>query len=113
MAKDMITLYELVGAEGRSFSPNVWRTRMALAHKNLPCQTVPLRFSDIATILDGKQKTVPVISDSGRIVADSWAIAFRWRGGTRSDAVRPELDGRLAASRRDRSHTLGHLFAAS
>ncbi|HYK81037.1 MAG TPA: glutathione S-transferase family protein [Micropepsaceae bacterium] len=71
----MITLYELVGAEGRSFSPNVWRTRMALAHKNLPYETVPLRFSDIATILDGKQKTVPVISDSGRIVADSWAIA--------------------------------------
>src|SRR5258705_1075788 len=72
---EMITLYELVGAEGRSFSPNVWRTRMALAHKNLPYEAVPLRYSDIASILDGKQKTVPVISDSGRIVADSWAIA--------------------------------------
>jgi len=71
----MITLYELVGAEGRSFSPNVWRSRMALAHKNLPCETVPVRFSEIASILDGKQKTVPVINDSGKIVADSWAIA--------------------------------------
>ena len=74
-AAEMIALYELAGAEGRSFSPNVWRTRMALAHKNLPCETVPVRFSQIASILDGKQKTVPVISDSGRIVADSWAIA--------------------------------------
>src|SRR5258706_13672791 len=74
-AGDMITLYEIVGAEGRSFSPNCWRTRMALAHKNLPYETVPLRFSDIASILDGKQKTVPVISDSGRIVGDSWVIA--------------------------------------
>ena len=71
----MITLYELVGAEGRSFSPYCWRTRMALAHKNLPYGTAPLRYSDIASILDGKQKTVPVIDDSGRIVGDSWAIA--------------------------------------
>jgi glutathione S-transferase len=71
----MITLYELVGAEGRSFSPNCWRTRMALAHKNLPYEAVPVHFSDIASILDGKQKTVPVISDSGRIIGDSWSIA--------------------------------------
>jgi glutathione S-transferase len=71
----MITLYEIVGAKGLSFSPNCWRTRMALAHKNLPYDSAPLRFSDIASILDGKQKTVPVIDDSGRIVADSWAIA--------------------------------------
>src|SRR5260221_1189990 len=71
----MITLYELVGAEGRPFSPNVWRTRMALAHKNLPCDVVPVRFSGSDSILDGKQKTVPVISDSGQVVADSWAIA--------------------------------------
>jgi glutathione S-transferase len=48
---------------------------MALAHKNLPYEPVPVHFSEIASILDGKQKTVPVIDDSGRIVGDSWAIA--------------------------------------
>ena len=81
----MIALYEIVGAEGRSFSPNCWRTRMALAHKKLPYETVPLRYSDIASMLDGKQKTVPVIEDAGRIVGDSWAIANyledSYRGG--------------------------------
>jgi glutathione S-transferase len=75
IGKKMIALYELVGAEGRSFSPNVWRTRMALAHKNLPYEAVPLHFSQITSILDGKQKAVPVISDSGQVVGDSWAIA--------------------------------------
>ena len=71
----MIVLYELVGASGQSFSPYCWRTRMALGHKRLPYETVAPRFADIASIADGKQKTVPVIEDDGRLVADSWTIA--------------------------------------
>jgi len=71
----MIVLYDLAGADGRRFSPYCWRTRMAIAHKQLACKTVATRFADIATIADGKQKTVPVIEDGGRIVGDSWAIA--------------------------------------
>lgn len=71
----MIVLYELAGADGRRFSPNCWRTRMALAHKGLACETIATHFADIASIADGKQKIVPVIEDDGHIVADSWAIA--------------------------------------
>jgi len=71
----MIVLYDLAGADGRRFSPHCWRTRMALAHKGLKYTTVPVRFTEISTIADEKQKAVPVIEDGGRIVGDSWAIA--------------------------------------
>ncbi len=71
----MIKLYELAGAGGQRFSPNCWRTRMALAHKGLGYDAVPIHFSEISKIADGKQKTVPVIEDAGHVVGDSWAIA--------------------------------------
>jgi glutathione S-transferase len=48
---------------------------LALAHKNLSCEARPTRFTEIALIADGKQKTVPVLDDNGTIVGDSWAIA--------------------------------------
>jgi glutathione S-transferase len=73
----MIVLYDLAGAEDRRFSPNCWRTQMALAHKGLAYETKPARFTDIAKIAGGSFKTVPVIEDKdrGRWVGDSWAIA--------------------------------------
>ena len=71
----MIVLYDLAGADGRRFSPYCWRTRLALAHKGLAYRTDATRFVDIASIDDGKHKTVPVIDDGGRFVAGSWAIA--------------------------------------
>ena len=71
----MIILYDLAGADGRRFSPYCWRIRMALAHKRLACKTVATRFTDIPSIADSKQKTVPVIEDAGGIIADSWSIA--------------------------------------
>jgi len=70
-----IRLYDLAGADGRRFSPNCWRTRLALAHKGLGVEAVPTRFTDIASICGGGQKTVPVIEDGDRLIADSWAIA--------------------------------------
>ena len=72
---DLIKLFDLAGADGRRFSPNCWRTRMALAHKGLECATVPVHFVDIPSIADGKQKTVPIIVDGDRVVGDSWTIA--------------------------------------
>jgi len=37
-----LKLYELVGTdENRPFSPFVWRSRMALAHKGLSAQSIP------------------------------------------------------------------------
>jgi len=71
----MAVLFDLADADGRRFSPHCWRTRLALAHKNVPCETVATRFTDIAAIADGHQKTVPVLDDDGKIVGDSWAIA--------------------------------------
>jgi len=70
-----INLYDLAGADGRRFSSNCWRTRLALAHKGLECETVPTCFTEIARIGDGSFKTIPVIEDSGTWVGDSWTIA--------------------------------------
>ncbi len=74
----MITLYELCGADrDLRFSPYAWRARLALHHKGLDYEAVPLRFSEIpaAPFAATGAKTVPVIRDGGEWVADSWAIA--------------------------------------
>ena len=71
----MIVFYELAGADGRRFSPYCWRTRMALAHKDIAYQTVAVGYMGIPSIGDGTHKTVPVIEDRGRFFSDSWTIA--------------------------------------
>jgi glutathione S-transferase len=71
-----ITLYDLAGAEAdRRFSPFCWRTRMALAHKGLPVETVPWRFIEKDKLPAPNQGRVPVIRDGDRVVHDSTAIA--------------------------------------
>jgi glutathione S-transferase len=85
-----VVLYDLVGKEDRRFSPNCWRTRMALAHKGLDCEARPTRFTEIAQIAGGAFKTVPVIEDRGVAIGDSWAIA-RYLEETYPD--RPSLFG--------------------
>ncbi|MFT3940761.1 glutathione S-transferase family protein [Rhodopseudomonas sp.] len=71
-----LKLFELVGADvGRPFSPFVWRTRMALAHKGLQAETIPWRFTDKAAIAPYGSEKVPVLLDGDKTVADSWAIA--------------------------------------
>ena len=70
-----IVLYDLVGADDRRFSPNCWRTRMALAHKGLPHEARPTRFTEIGSICDGAQKTLPTMEDQGRVLSNSWTIA--------------------------------------
>lgn len=71
----MIEFYDLASKDGRRFSPNCWRTRMALAHKGLEYRAVPVHFVDIPQIADRKQKTVPVIVDGSVVIGDSWKIA--------------------------------------
>jgi glutathione S-transferase len=72
----MLQLYELVGAEDdRCFSPFCWRTRLALAHKELPVRGIPWRFTEKEKIAPSGQGRVPVLVDNGRWVPDSWAIA--------------------------------------
>lgn len=72
-----ILLYDLVGADSsRPFSPHCWKTAMSLAHKGLVFETVPTCFLDVPKVEGGVSKTVPVIRDGDRIVADSFAIAL-------------------------------------
>jgi len=72
----MLDLYELAGAEeDRRFSPFCWRARLALAHKELPVQTIPWRFTEKERLAPSGQGRVPVLVDNGRWIADSWAIA--------------------------------------
>jgi glutathione S-transferase len=71
-----ITLYELAAANPAiRFSPYCWRTRLALAHKQLRVETLPWHFTDVEHLAFSGQGKVPVIVDGDRVVADSWAIA--------------------------------------
>jgi glutathione S-transferase len=71
------TLYDLAGADPElRFSPYCWRARLALAHKDLPVETVPWRFTDTDAIAFSGQGLVPVLVDEGTTVTDSWSIAL-------------------------------------
>jgi len=68
-------LYDLTAANHIRFSPNCWRTRMALAHKGLETHCEPVRFTDKDKIAFSGQKRVPVLKDDETVVSDSWKIA--------------------------------------
>jgi glutathione S-transferase len=69
-------LYDLAGAEPeRRFSPFCWRIKLALAHKNLSFDTIAWRFTEKDVISFSGQGKVPVLVDSDKVIADSWAIA--------------------------------------
>ena len=69
-------MYDLAGADpDLRFSPYCWRTRFALAHKGLPVETIPWRFTETDAIAFSGQGKVPVIRDEGAVVSDSWTIA--------------------------------------
>jgi glutathione S-transferase len=70
-----IVLYDLVGIEDRRFSPNTWRSRLAIAHKGLDCEARATRFIDVPELCGGRYKTIPIIEDGDTTVCDSWAIA--------------------------------------
>ncbi len=71
-----IIMHDLAGADSSlRFSPYCWRTKMALAHKGLPVETIPWRFTDKDAIAFSGQGRVPVIRDGERVTSDSWAIA--------------------------------------
>jgi glutathione S-transferase len=70
-----LKLYELVGANDRRFSPYCWRARMALAHKKLPADFIPCKFTDKHVIAFSGQTKVPVLVDGDDAISDSWAIA--------------------------------------
>ncbi|MHB0952335.1 MAG: glutathione S-transferase family protein [Allorhizobium sp.] len=72
-----ITLYSLCGTNAaRPFSPHCWKAVMALRHKGLSYSERPLPFTAIPGIENGASKTVPLLRDGDRLIADSFAIAL-------------------------------------
>lgn len=70
-------LYELRGRDpDLKFSPFVWRSRMALAHKGLDFTSVPWRFTEKDALAFSGQGKVPVLKDGDTVVSDSWDIAL-------------------------------------
>src|ERR1700691_3298860 len=71
-----IILHDLAGADPDvRFSPYCWRIRFALAHKGLPVETIPWRFTEREAIAFSGQARVPVIRDEQTVMYDSWSIA--------------------------------------
>ena len=69
-------LYELCGKDqDQRFSLFAWRIRLALCQKGLEFTGVPTTFLDKSAFADSGAKTVPVLKDGGKWVADSWDIA--------------------------------------
>jgi glutathione S-transferase len=86
-----VTLYELAAANTDiRFSPYCWRIRLALAHKQLPVETLPWHFTETERLAFSGQGKVPVIVDGETVVFDSWAIAQYLE---RSYPDRPSLFG--------------------
>ncbi len=71
-----IQIYELCGANtDLLFSPHCWKARMAVAHKGLPWQAVPVPFTGVATVEGGESRRVPVMRDGDTVIEESYAIA--------------------------------------
>ncbi|MDD9878936.1 MAG: glutathione S-transferase N-terminal domain-containing protein, partial [Magnetovibrio sp.] len=68
-------LYDLCATGDQRFSPYCWRAKLALRHKGLDYETVPVRFSDKHKIAFSGQDKMPVLDDGGTVVFDSFAIA--------------------------------------
>ena len=69
-------LYDLATADPElRFSPYCWRIKMALAHKGLSWEEVPVHFTDMDQLPKPNVGTVPVLVDGDSVVSDSWAIA--------------------------------------
>lgn len=71
----MRELFDLQGVDDRRFSPFCWKAKMALAHKGLDFQTVPIRFCDKDKLAFSGQTRVPVLRDGDIVVFDSWKIS--------------------------------------
>ena len=69
-------LYDLASADPKlRFSPYCWRIKMALAHKGLSWEEVPIHFTGKDRLPQPNVGTVPVLVDDDCVVSDSWAIA--------------------------------------
>jgi Glutathione S-transferase, N-terminal domain len=79
-----LRLYEVVNQDGASVSPFVWRTKFALAKKELAYESVAVGYLDIPNIGSGTLKTVPILQSNDTFIVDSWLIA-EWLDRTYPD----------------------------
>ena len=70
-----IKLYELLGDEDRRYSQFSWRAKLALKHKGLDFEQIPLLLTDKDSIAFAGAKSVPVMVDGDVVTTDSWDIA--------------------------------------
>ncbi|MDE1933568.1 glutathione S-transferase family protein [Bradyrhizobium sp.] len=71
-----LRLFDLAGGDDDlRFSPNCWRTRLALAHKGVPVDTIAWRFTEKDAIARSGQGKVPVLVVGDKWLHESWAIA--------------------------------------
>ncbi len=69
-------MFDLATADSAvRFSPYCWRIKMALAHKGLVAEMLPVRFMDKPKIAFSGQKLVPILRDGENVIHDSWQIA--------------------------------------
>ncbi len=107
-----LKLYDLCGAEADvRFSPPCWMAKLALLHKGLDFETVPLRFAEKANYPDPDYGMLPMLDDGGTLIKDSQAIAAHL------DEKHPERplfgsEGERAAHQFYRAFAGGHLFPA-
>lgn len=70
-----LKLYELAGEDGTSNCPFVWRTKYALAQKEIVYAVETCGLVDIPQILGGKHRSIPVLVHDELEIGDSWLIA--------------------------------------
>ncbi len=71
-----IRLFELLGDEDRRYSQFSWRAKMALKHKGLDFEQIPILLTDKDSISFSDSKSVPVMVDGAIVKTDSWDIAL-------------------------------------
>lgn len=70
-----IKLYDLLGDENRRYSQYCWRTKLALKHKGLDFELIPVTLMDKEAIAFANSQSVPVLVDGDIVKTDSWEIA--------------------------------------
>lgn len=70
-----IKLYDLLGDEDRRYSQYCWRAKLALKHKGLDFELIPMILTDKDAIAFAGATSVPVMIDGDVVKTDSWDIA--------------------------------------
>ncbi|KZT62346.1 hypothetical protein CALCODRAFT_479237 [Calocera cornea HHB12733] len=80
MSTDKLVFYDLHNAEGKCWSPNLWKVRLALRYKGIPFETVWLTYPDIKPTIgaycqqDRDAPELPTIRHGSTWVYESWQI---------------------------------------